>query len=513
MRSLLVAVFVAGTVGGGLSAAPPDPPPDAAAASIVAALDDASPYPPIERLGRFDGSSYVSVEAGSIDTERVIVVSHGWAPGYEDVYDDLQAQSPTLVPVWDQRLTIPDQGSAIRTIGPLVEALSRAEPDATVLLFSWIDQSATPSNPLDARRGEDATEINGHRLAVALDLALADSWDGELHLIGHSFGSNVVTTAAVALDAPLRQLTLMDSPDDELARIGGAANDLRYKLPRLDIGRTPDSTFVDNYISEVGIRYGDLPGLQLIVDTRLRPPDGSTSGARHEYPLVWYAQALADGAGVPPTGPWWSPLLGGDPASVGGYYAARDASAPLVLTEEAGAPPSGAVADTLWTTVPLELATGGSTLTVGATTDVVEAALQTTDDTLMLEFDVAVDADSSGGATLDVAVDDRLRYTATGPDAGTATSGSMVLLWDVEPGEHTLTVALTSDGDGATATLTDLRLVEANGFVRSLDEQQTTELTDVVLAILGAIVVAVLIGLALLVVAVIRRRPGARGIH
>ena len=29
----------------------------------------------------------------------------------------------------------------------------------------------------------------------------------------------------------------MDSPDDGLIRLGGAANDLRYKLPRLDMGR------------------------------------------------------------------------------------------------------------------------------------------------------------------------------------------------------------------------------------------------------------------------------------
>ena len=71
----------------------------------------------------------------------------------------------------------------------------------------------------------------------------------------------------------------MDSPDDELVRLGGAANDLRYKLPRLDIGRTPDSTFVDNYISEVGIRYGDLPGLELVVDTQLRPPGGGVRSA------------------------------------------------------------------------------------------------------------------------------------------------------------------------------------------------------------------------------------------
>lgn len=508
VRHLAAALVLGGLVGAGVVETAPDPPIETDAASIVTGFDDASPYPPIERLGRWDGSSYVGVEAGSIDTDQVIVLSHGWEPGYQQLYDELQAQSSSLVPVWDPRLTIPGQGSAIQTIGPLVEALAGADLDATVMLFSWIDQSATPLDVFDARRGEDATEINGHRLAVALDLALADGWDGELHVIGHSFGSNIATTAALALDAPLRQLTLMDSPDDELARLGGAANDLRYKLPRLDIGRTPNSTFVDNFISEVGIRYGDLPGLELVVDTQLEPPAGSGFAARHQYPLVWYTQALAAGADAPPTGPWWSPLLGGDPETVGAYYAARDPAAPVVLTEEDGVPASGVAADALWTTVPLALATGGSTLTVGETADVVEADFQTTEDSLLLEFGVTFDGPADG-ATLDVAVDDRVRYTAVGPDAGTAATGSMVLLWDLQPGEHELTVALTGGGDGSTATLSDLRLVKADGIVRNLDEQQTTELVEIALVVAGVIVLALLVGLALLIRALIRRRRHA----
>ncbi|MGI9052772.1 MAG: hypothetical protein ACR2HQ_09010, partial [Ilumatobacteraceae bacterium] len=272
------------------------PPGDAApddAAAVVAGFDDASPYLPIDRLGRWDGTSYVPVRAGSVDTDQVIVLSHGWEPGFQPLFAELQATSPTLVPVWDPRLTDAD-GSAIQTIGPVAEALARAEPEATVMLFSWIDQSATPLDPFDARQGENAIEINGHRLAVAVDQALAENWDGELRLIGHSFGANIVTTAALSLDASLRQLTVMDSPDDELARLGGAANDLRYKLPRLSIGRRADETFVDNYISLAGIRYGDLPGLEQIVDTTLMPPDGG-SAVKHEYPLVWYAEALAAG--------------------------------------------------------------------------------------------------------------------------------------------------------------------------------------------------------------------------
>ena len=59
--------------------------------------------------------------------------------------------------------------------------------------------------------------------------------------IGHSFGANVATTAALAVDRRPRQLTPFDSPDDGLTRLGGGATDLRYKLPRLDLGREASS--------------------------------------------------------------------------------------------------------------------------------------------------------------------------------------------------------------------------------------------------------------------------------
>jgi len=511
VRRLVVAVTVPFVIASALvadvSSAQPDPPADTDAASLAAGFDDASPYPPISRLGRWDGTSYVTVEPGSIDTDEVVVISHGWEPGLQSAYDAAQAESSTLVPVWDPRLDSSEFGSPIRTIGPLAEALARAAPDSTVLLYSWIDQSATPLDLFDASVGENATEINGHRLAVALDQALSDGWDGELHLIGHSFGSNIVTTAALALHAPLRQLTLMDSPDDELVLLGGAANDLRYKLPRLEIGRTTATVFVDNYISLVGIPYGQLPGLEQVVDVQLRPPDGGFS-VEHEYPLAWSTDVLNTGSTAPRIGPWWSPLLGGDPAIVGSSYVQPASDQPLALTEQAAAPAGGVAGDLAWTVVPLELATGGSGVTVGETADAVEIALPTTEDALLLEFAVAFDGPADA-ATLDLAVDGRVRYTAVGPDDGTGAPGAMVLLWDVEPGEHTLTATLTGGAEGATATLSNLRVVEAEGIVRNLDQQQTTELVELLAAGAVVLVLAVLVGVGYFVYRLIRwrRRP------
>ena len=71
---------------------------------------------------------------------------------------------------------------------------------------------------------------------------------------------------------------LFDSPEIDLARFGGAKNDLRYKLPRLTIGRTPGTTFVDNYISAVGEEFHGYPGLEQVVDMRLAPPTDDNGG-------------------------------------------------------------------------------------------------------------------------------------------------------------------------------------------------------------------------------------------
>ena len=85
----------------------------------------------------------------------------------------------------------------------------------------------------------------------------------------------------------------------------------------------------------------------------------------------------------------------------------------------------------------------------------------------------------------------------------------MALLWDLEPGEHTLTAALTGGGDDATATLSGLRIVEVDGITRNLDEQQTTELVEVLVVVAGVVVLAVLAGLVLVVWRLVRRRRHA----
>ena len=162
-----------------------------------------------------------------------------------------------------------------------------------------------------------------------------------MHLIGHSFGANVVTTAALALTTPPRQLTLLDSPEVELARIGGAKNDLQYKLPRLDLGRGPNQTFVDNYISAGRRALLDRPRAR----RGRRRADQATrrhrSARSTRFAIVWYTDSVAaTGQPTPHVGYGWSPLTGADVASVGPPTADLASMRRSQLDEVAGPPPA-----------------------------------------------------------------------------------------------------------------------------------------------------------------------------
>ena len=84
---------------------------------------------------------------------------------------------------------------------------NKINPHAVVLAYSWLDGAAT-SGALDPTYGiptqgylsEAATELNGERLAAALEQLTGGSLKGSLQLIGHSHGSKVATVAAVALE-------------------------------------------------------------------------------------------------------------------------------------------------------------------------------------------------------------------------------------------------------------------------------------------------------------------------
>ncbi len=284
------------------------------ASSDAAAYRPAPEVAPIERLGRWDGQTFVPVDAGSVVGGNVYVLVHGWAPGY--LADVQRYKGPGPLLAWSPQAVDDDGVSMVTEFEPLAAAITRDVPDATVLAFSWLDGSATAYSPLDAWKSEANTDINGQRLAAGLGQLLAPTFDatgGHLHLIGHSHGAKVATVAAISLPHPPTQLTLLDSPENVLAELPGAANHLEGYLPLLPIGRGPDETFVDSYFSIAGERYGTFPSLDGVVDVELEPAQFSVLSingliAKHEYPVDWYGKSAADlAAGV---GFAWSPPTG-----------------------------------------------------------------------------------------------------------------------------------------------------------------------------------------------------------
>ncbi len=385
-------------------------------------------------------------------------MSHGWSPGYRDAYQQLQAAQPAhLVTAWDPKLVDGAGLSMMTEFEQLAAALQAADPAATILMFSWVDQSSTGTSLLDASGPELATEVNGHRLATAIDQALAPGFaagGGQLHLIGHSFGANVVTTAALALAERPRQVTLLDSPEAEITRIGGAKNDLRYKLPRLDPGRGPGRTFVDNYVSEVGEPYSTYPGLADVVDVRTAPPDGDLA-SKHSFavelvrrvgrrrlpggvPLVAAGRRPTTPASPPPTSsptsrsPTTSPRCEGPPPT--------DVRERLAVTTA----PLLVAGSTAGTDDDLEVSgVVGSPGSGGPATE--NLTFSTTEDSLWLTFDQQLSGRPGDLVTL--FVDGRQRSQAAVGDAGTGPAGAFVILYDLAPGSHVLSASISGADD------------------------------------------------------------------
>lgn len=274
-------------------------------------FDEAPERDPIERLGRWDGTAWVPVAADSIPPGQVTVLVHGLAQGAKSIVEAHPGPAPLLS--WDAIRA--DGHHQFGWVTQLAKAAVRDDPNRVVLAYSWIDDSAIDGNPLNARYSQARTELNGHRLAAAIDAALPPSFSitDNLQLIGHSHGARVATVAAVSLDESPAHLVLLDSPDNLKAQIGGANNNLAPLLRRLDLG--PDGTFVDNYLSSYGVPYGDMPGLHRIADIKLDPGRDLFGATGHAYPPTWYqhsATALAEAAATP-VGFAWSPLRLDDP--------------------------------------------------------------------------------------------------------------------------------------------------------------------------------------------------------
>ena len=467
----------------------------------VADQTNVSPFPLAQRLGKWNGTTFETVSPGSIAGGNLVVLTHGWAAGLLPVYERVQSASTDLVAMWNPELVDPKTGQpAITLFSNLAASIQSADPGASVLMYSWVDQSATDMNALSASAPERATEVNGHRLATALDRVLTSDFrasGGQIHLIGHSFGANVATTAALALSSPPRQLSLFDSPEVDLARFGGAKNDLRYKLSRLDIGRGPDQTFVDNYISLVGEPYAGYPGLGQIVDVRLTPPTSDPAVDKHQYPIGWYANsAESRESGV---GLWWSPLMGADPTSLATNWtqSSSDPALELDLVPDGVAPSASANTTVDYPSRAIaEPDAGPQVSSDGATVSNFE--FTTDDDSLWLTFTTTTVG--SPGDSFGLFIDGRERSVFAPDSDGTGNDGRFLILYDLEPGLHTLSLVLYPDSSVSstttpvTAQLSDIRISSTSGIERNLTPSQTRDLVigGLILVVVVAVVVVAL---------------------
>ncbi len=336
---------------------PPPPPPGAP--SDWAAVVHRTAWSDIERLGIWTGGGtpipvghspsgcFGAVAprtlGGGATPAPIYVVVHGWAPGLRSVVDQaggrVQWGSATAhvdgrwpsdwcwAPVVSPR-TASRPAVVIDPTG-VVQQINRFDEDATILAYSWIDDSATDSGILNLEEvyaSEAYTHLNGIRLANALLDAIVPSFfanGGQVHLLGHSHGSRVSTVAAMTLQErglPATHLSILDSPEDEMPLEANGANLLGFYLEQLEIrdpaSETVGGLYVDSYASCYGVAYDSAAAgspVRNVVDVALSPTHlyGELDfGDRHTYAPAWYGGA-ADGAARahrPPVGLGWPPV-------------------------------------------------------------------------------------------------------------------------------------------------------------------------------------------------------------
>lgn len=271
------------------------------------------------------------------------VIAHGWAPEYRAA---VQAQNGNLL-WWDSAASNNGRWAsdwAWSPVGPLtkppfdvsdtglVQQILTMDPKATVVLYSWIDDSATESGlwtDFMAYRSEANTHMNGIRLANGLKQVVNPLFfknKGKIHLIGHSHGSRVCTVAAMTLEQmgiPAYHLTILDSPESETTLGSNSANLLPHYLNQISIADPTggSGTIVDCYTSCFGVNYASPSGNQPldsdVVRISLTPENIYTGitpdyGDEHTYAAGWYSgSATQTGIGLswPPFPATYQPAL------------------------------------------------------------------------------------------------------------------------------------------------------------------------------------------------------------
>jgi hypothetical protein len=314
-------------------------------------------------------------------------------------------------------------------------AISTSDTGSTVLIYNWLDGSATNSiffggRPWDSRRNADES---GTVLRVALEEAFGTSSPVNLHLIGHSHGFQVAISAATSGDLGVTRLTALDAPADFAAKFLSGSVDWSDLITAIE----DDTIFVDNYITVTGVQQSsakvrnvELPGLGI----------GS-----HGYPREWYTSATEADAGF---GLFWSPSFLEDPIT--GHYS-QDPTNDLALVYETfvffGDPILNPVSPTT-----LFIAGGVVEDPIAGTVTFTEFSsaywhseieLGANDRTLMLDYQFL---DVGDGDEMAVWIDGAMHYRVVGVSIGTDAKTAAIDLSMLALGTHMVSVALHSYG-------------------------------------------------------------------
>jgi hypothetical protein len=247
-------------------------------------------YPAIERVAYYNRATRQfepftaehTITNSTATPHNVYVISHGWAPGYLPWVENIQKQKGHPLPLswntWQGNGEKPGPGPStpwlfapsetdhvgrfpfpISSKG-LAQQILDVDRGATVVAYSWIDDSATTTGfggfPNTPEHSQGYTTMDGMRMAQAIMDVLAPNYYqglGKVHLIGHSHGARVATEAALALQQAgkinpqfnvVGQLTLFDSPENNQASTNDrnpiwidAANYDWFLLSQLNIAR------------------------------------------------------------------------------------------------------------------------------------------------------------------------------------------------------------------------------------------------------------------------------------
>jgi len=246
------------------------------------------------RLGLWNGKEFVDLPKDFVidGNTNVHVVTHGWAPGFKNgVFND----DGSFRRVWDE-VEDEDGNTYGDWVSTQASVLAHEDAGSVVLGYSWVDQSATSTN-LTPWQSRAHTDDNGNLLAWLLEDVIGESFAGKIQLLGHSHGSRVVTTSALALEKAginVDHLTLWDAPESGKPFVLGGKVYLAKHLAQLGekygIGNGENETFVENYFSQFGWAYNDD-----VVNVELLPEHldglGGIMSLRHGYSTGWYANA------------------------------------------------------------------------------------------------------------------------------------------------------------------------------------------------------------------------------